>query len=54
MKKALQIIDGLQAKYRGHLHAAIKERDKGKIAHWGAYLSALTVAALEIEKSMGK
>lgn len=54
MKKALQIIDSIQARFREDLHAAIQADDKVKIAHWQAYLSALTVAALEIEKAMQK
>ena len=54
MKEALKIIDGIQDRFRSDLQAAIKSGDKAKIAHWQAYLSALTIAALEISEAMNK
>ena len=54
MKDALKIIDGIQDRFRSNLESAIKAGDKAKIAHWQAYLSALTIAALEIEEAMKK
>ena len=54
LERAVEILDGLQMKYQDKLQAAIKSGDKTTIAHWQAYLSALTVAAELIEKELKK
>ena len=51
MDKAIEIIDGLQRKYYAKLAEATSNGDKAMIAHWQAYLSALTMAATELEKN---
>lgn len=50
MKQAIKIIDGLQDRYRPNLQAAIASGDNVKIAHWHSFMSALTIAAMELEK----
>lgn len=54
LKRAVEILDGLQMKYRDKLQTAIKIDDKSMVAHWQAYLSALTVAAGMIENELKK
>lgn len=54
LKKALEIVDGLHQQYQSKLTAAIEREDAKEIAHWQAYFSALSVAALAIEKEMKK
>lgn len=51
MDKAIEIIDGLQRKYHAKLAEATSYGDKAMIAYWQAYLSALTMAAMEIAKN---
>lgn len=54
LKRAVEILDGLQMKYHDQLQSAINIGDKETITHWQAYLSALTVAASMIEKELKK
>lgn len=54
LKRAVEILDGLQMKYHDKWQAAIKRGDKSAVAHWQAYMSALTVAAGLIEKEQKK
>ena len=54
LKRAVEILDGLQMQYRDKLQSAIKSGDKSTVAHWQAYMSALTVAAGLIEKELNK
>lgn len=54
LKRAVEILDGLQKKYHDKLQAAIKSDDKSAVAHWQAYMSALTVAAGLIERELKK
>ena len=54
LKRAVEILDGLQMKYHDKLQAAIKSGDKSTVAHWQAYMSALTVAAEMIENELKK
>ena len=54
LKRAVEILDGLQMKYQDKLQAAIKSGDKSTVAHWQAYMSALTVASGMIERELKK
>lgn len=54
LKRAVEILDGLQMQYHDKWQAAIKSGDKSTVAHWQAYMSALTVAAELIEKELNK
>ena len=54
LKRAIEILDGLQMKYHDKLQSAIKSDDKSMVVHWQAYMSALTVAAGLIEKELKK
>ena len=54
LKRAVEILDGLQMKYHDKLQAAIKSGDKSTVAHWQSYMSALTVAAEMIENELKK
>lgn len=51
MERAIKIIDGLQDRYRENLQAAIASGDEVKKAHWHSFMSALTIAAMELEKA---
>ena len=52
MEEAIKIIDGLQERYRANLHTALASGDKIRIAHWHSFMSALTIAAMELEKKV--
>lgn len=54
LTRAVEILDGLQKKYHDKWQAAIKRGDKSTVAHWQAYMSALTVAAGLIERELKK
>lgn len=54
LKKAIEVVDALQFKYREKYQEALRNGDKKEIAHWQAYLSALTMAAGEIGKELKK
>jgi len=54
LKRAVEILDGLQMQYHDKMQSAIKSGDKSAVAHWQAYMSALTVAAELIEKELKK
>lgn len=54
LKRAVEIIDGLQMKYHDKWQAAIKCGDKSTVEHWQSYMSGLTVAAGLIEKELKK
>lgn len=54
IKKAVEVVDALQFKYREKYQEALQNGDKKMIAHWQAYLSALTMAAAEIGKELKK
>ena len=50
LEKAIGIVDAIQHKYQEKYQEALRNDDKKMIAHWQAYLSALTMAADEIRK----
>ena len=52
LKKAIGIVDAIQHKYQEKYQEALRNDDKKMIAHWQAYLSALTMAADEIRKAI--
>lgn len=54
LKRAIEILDGLQMKYHDKWQDAIMSGNKSKVVHWQAYMSALTVAAGLIEKELKK
>ena len=52
LEKAIGIVDAIQHKYQEKYQEALRNDDKKMIAHWQAYLSALTMAAGEIRKAI--